>query len=218
MTADWFYGKEFTRNFASKRVPIWTPILERWADKKIKVLEVGSYEGSSAVFFSRFFPAAKVTCVDLFHGPYERLFDQNIAEFGGRVEKIKGSGVAVLDRFKEQRRAFHLIYLDGGKSRDHALGLSLLAWPMLRPNGVMIWDDYRWKGSTRPELRPHDGINAFLALHKGEYRVRFDGPQMIVQKLDPVKLRASATRRALAAMNGGANGATHAPAEASLPH
>ncbi|MBS7543439.1 class I SAM-dependent methyltransferase [Ancylobacter oerskovii] len=182
MTVDWFAGKEFTSNFASKRVDIWTPILGRWAELPINVLELGSYEGSSAVFFARFFPSAKVTCIDTFWGPYERLFDQNIAEFGDRVEKIKGSGVTALDRLKEQRRKFQLIYLDGGKNRDHTLGASLLAWPMLGPNGVLIWDDYHWGTAAPPERRPHDGIDAFLALHKGEYRVRYKGPQMIIQK------------------------------------
>ncbi|GLK82776.1 hypothetical protein GCM10017653_08450 [Ancylobacter defluvii] len=183
MSIDWFDGKEFTSNFATKRVLIWTPLFQHWADKPIKVLEVGSYEGSSAVFFARFFPNAEITCVDTFWNSYEILFDKNIAEFGDRIEKVKGSGIGALDRFKDERRRFQLIYLDGGKSRDHALGLALLAWPMLASNGIMMWDDYNWGSNAKPEQRPHDGIDAFLALHRGEYRIRYSGAQMIIQKL-----------------------------------
>ena len=187
---DWFADKEFNRNFAAKRVGIWTPILQRWADQPINVLEVGSYEGSSAVFFARFFQHATVTCVDTFWGPYEQLFDKNIAEFGDRVKKVKGSGVGVLDVYRNERRRFKVIYLDGGKSRDHALGLSLLAWPMLASNGILMWDDYNWNANAPSEKRPHDGIEAFLALHSGEYRVRHKGAQMIIQKLAPTTLAA----------------------------
>ena len=75
----------------------------------VRVLEIGSWEGRSALFFLNYFPAGHLVCVDTFGGsvehhlnPYfaalvpetERKFDANTAAFAGRFEKRKGPSSA----------------------------------------------------------------------------------------------------------------------------
>ncbi len=181
--ADFFAGKEFTTDWFSGRVPKWTEVLADYQTQPIEVLEVGSYEGRSAVFLARYLPQATITCVDLFNGDFEQRFDRNLAEFAPRIEKIKGSAIGVLDTFLTPRRTFDVIYLDGGKWRDHVLGMSLIAWRLLKPKGVMIWDDYNWGRDKPAHLRPHDGIDMFLRLHSGEYALIEKGSQCMVRKI-----------------------------------
>ena len=66
-----------------------------------KILEIGSYEGRSCIFFCNFFKDAQITCVDTWSGSDEHLnikfndieknFDQNILNnnIKNRIDKIK---------------------------------------------------------------------------------------------------------------------------------
>ena len=49
-------------------------------NKKIKMLEIGSYEGNSSVFFLKYFPNLELTCVDTFEGSVKQEKDKTIVE------------------------------------------------------------------------------------------------------------------------------------------
>lgn len=182
----WFEGKEFTTDWVSRKINRWARYMARFRQRQVQVLEVGSYEGRSAVFLLNYLPQAKLTCIDLFPQPLNTRFDRNTAEFGPeRLTKITGSAIAILDQLAGEKRRFHLIYLDAGKRRDHVLAMSLIAWPLLRANGVLIWDDYDWGPSKPPEERPHDAIDYFLSLHKDQLEILWQKGQVFVKKLEP---------------------------------
>jgi predicted O-methyltransferase YrrM len=64
---------------------------------------------------------------------------------------------------------FDFIYGDGSHDpRDVCLD-GILAWSLLKPGGVMIFDDYEWGGHLPPHKRPDVGINAFLAIHDKQF-------------------------------------------------
>lgn len=181
----WFEGKEFTTDWVSNKVNLWVRFIKRFRNHEVQVLEVGSYEGRSAVFLLNYLPQAKLTCIDLFPPKLNGRFDRNTAEFGTqRLTKLTGSAIAILDQLANEKRKFHLIYLDAGKMRDHVLAMSLIAWPLLRTNGILIWDDYDW-GPTKPsEERPHDAIDGFLSMHKDQLEILWQKGQVFVRKLD----------------------------------
>ncbi|MDI6025689.1 class I SAM-dependent methyltransferase [Corticibacterium sp. UT-5YL-CI-8] len=178
----WFRDKEFTTDWMSKKVPRWHRFLQSLREKPVDVLEVGSFEGRSAVFLLNYLPLAQVTCIDFFKGVLEARFDANVAPFGSRLTKLKGSAISHIDALVQDGAKFDLIYLDAGKHRDHVLALSLLSWPLLKRRGILIWDDYDW-GLDRPAAeRPHDGIDIFLKIHEGEYKMMWQQGQVFVQK------------------------------------
>jgi predicted O-methyltransferase YrrM len=179
---EWFEGKEFSTDWFTKKIPRWEKVLRRFARKRISVLEVGSYEGRSAVFLLNYLPLSKLVCIDLFRGLFEKRFDRNLAPFGDRFIKIKGSAIQELDILKRANRKFSVIYIDAGKQRDHVLAMSLVAWPLLVPGGVMIWDDFAWGKNKPPSERPHDGLELFLNLHKEDMRLLFKAAQVAVRK------------------------------------
>ena len=67
--------------------------------------------------------------------------------------------------------------------RDDVTADSNHTWPLVRPGGIVIWDDYTWSPGAPPEERPQPAIDAFLAAHEGQYRLLAKGLQVIVRKL-----------------------------------
>ena len=58
-----------------------------------------------------------------------------------------------------------------------------MAWPLLKPKGFMVFDDYAWKppGFTTMQ-RPKIAIDAFVNMFEDELIVSFTGYQLIVRK------------------------------------
>jgi len=171
-------GKDF--NYAER----WSRLLLPLREREIAILEIGSAKGRSAVAFLGLLPLARITCIDIFtNADHERQFDSAMAPFGARVEKIKSRSVPALDALAVQNRAFEVIYIDGSHARDDALMDSLLAWPLLKPDGIVIWDDYVWEMGRLPaEERPKDAVDLFLGLHADQLTVLERGYQVIVQR------------------------------------
>ena len=64
--AAWYEGKRSVAIWTSGHFPICITLLERYRDIAARVLEIGSFEGRSALFFLNFFPRAHLTCIDMF--------------------------------------------------------------------------------------------------------------------------------------------------------
>jgi predicted O-methyltransferase YrrM len=171
-------GKDF--NYAER----WSRLLLPLREREIAVLEIGSAQGRSAAIFLGLLPLARITCIDIFtNAEHERQFDSMMASFASRVEKIKSRSVPALDALAVQSRAFEVIYVDGSHARDDALMDSLLAWPLLKPDGIVIWDDYVWEMGRLPaEQRPKDAVNLFLGLHADQLTVLERGYQVIARR------------------------------------
>lgn len=191
---DWYTDKVFSTDWSSHSFANWVPQLARFKDVPAAVLEIGSWEGRSAIFFLNFLPQCRLTCIDTFaggdeHRDHEALpsiearFDTNLASFGSRVEKIKQRSIPALDLLAQRGRTFDVIYVDGSHRRDDVLVDSVLSWGLLRDSGILIWDDYLWGVPDLPVgARPQTAIDAFLALHAGEYELTHKGAQLIVEK------------------------------------
>src|SRR3954452_12162279 len=100
----WFWNKEFSSDWTTLHLPVWHQLLTPWRERPLRILEIGSWEGRSALFFLNYFRHSTMTCIDTFQGSdslrrqpvwaqqianIEGRFDRNLASFSGRVEKIK---------------------------------------------------------------------------------------------------------------------------------
>ena len=179
----------------ASRIPAWEQALEPFRGQIRSVLEVGSYEGLSALFWVRFFDA-NVTCIDnwqnalqpptdvgtLLAAQAEKNFDRN-ASATGKCRKMKTHSTLGLDYLNERGETFDLIYIDGDHARDQVMIDSLLAWRLLKPGGLMIWDDWReYAPGGTDELRPETAIAAFCAWHHPDV-IADTGQQLICQKI-----------------------------------
>lgn len=190
----WFQGKEFSADWSSDRFATWTDVLAEFADQRVDILEIGSWEGRSAIFFLEFLPHARITCVDSFEGspllrsvsPWrealqhvEGRFDRNLSPYGMRVEKLRSMSIPALFSMFQAQRKFDLIYIDGSHDRDDVLMDSILSWRLLKDQGILMWDDYTFQ-AARP---PGPAIDLFLDMNADQLAEIHRGKQLIVRKL-----------------------------------
>lgn len=190
---------EFTADWVGKKVDIWKDVLAPYVgEPNVRALEIGSFEGRSACWFLDNVltgSGATLDCVDSWAGdtvelgdkaiPAEQRFDRNTAIYGERLRKYKQDSFGwLLDRNRAPTTGqFDFIYVDGGHDAAHALDDLALSWPLLRPGGVFICDDYQWEHPYLARL-PRVAIDAFFACRSDWDLIRSD-LQFIVRKCVP---------------------------------
>jgi predicted O-methyltransferase YrrM len=187
-------GYDFTRDWFSDAVPVWRQILAATAPRKL--LEVGSFEGRSACFLiDALSPdhAIELHCIDTFEGGVEHArldmsavearFRANIgiacanALHAPQVIVHKGLSDAGLAGLLAggARDTFDFIYIDGSHQAPDVLADAVLGFRLLRPGGVMIFDDYLWSenlpGGPDVLRTPKPAIDAFVNLNARQLQV-----------------------------------------------
>jgi methyltransferase family protein len=195
--ADWETDKTFSTDWAGNHFFYWAELLDGLREKPARILEIGSWEGRSALFFLNYLPLSRIVCIDPFEGNVEHQidpdfrelarkseaqFDRNLAGFSDRVEKIKGNSTTVLPQLGIAGRRFDLAYIDGSHMAADAYGDAVLTWPLIEPGGIVIFDDYEWPLMGSDLERPRLGIDAFLAAFKGQYRELHRAYQVAIAK------------------------------------
>ena len=196
-----------TQDWFSFNKPAWQDLFHLVRSKAPRVLEIGSWEGRSAVFLLTTLCAkgGELVCVDHFDlmGTAEgreryRKIIHNLALTGRPTRVLPQFSVPALytllqeEMKKDHEAGFDWIYIDGSHRSDDTLLDAELAWRLARPGCIFIFDDYNWP--EQPLDSPHHprrGIDAFLALHKGGYERLSTNPdqyQMILQKKSPMRI------------------------------
>ena len=194
----WEEGRTFSTDWAANHFFNWAVLLKDLRQKPVQILEIGSWEGRSALFFLNYLALSRIICIDPFEGnlehqinPYfadlarksEARLDSNLAAFSDRVEKIKGSSADILPQLGITGRKVDLAYIDGSHIAADVYRDAVLTWPLMVPGGMVVFDDYEWSMVEADVESPKLGINAFLAAHAGQYRELHRGYQLAIQKL-----------------------------------
>ena len=194
----WEEGRTFSTDWAAYHFFNWAELLHPLRDKPVRILEIGSWEGRSGLFFVNYLPHSHIVCIDPFAGnaehhidPHfaalalksEAQFDANLAGFEGRVEKIRGNSGEVLPAFGAAGRRFELAYVDGSHMAADVYRDAVLTWSLLERGGIVILDDYEWTLMQTELERPKLGIDMFLAAHDGQYRELHRAYQIVIEKI-----------------------------------
>jgi predicted O-methyltransferase YrrM len=174
----------FTNKWFSTAGACW-PILFKqigWdASKPCVIVEIGSFEGASACWMLDNLmknSASTLYCIDTFAGSaehsaeqkkdlYER-FRSNVALTGksAQVKAMIGRSEEALLKLAAERLGADFVYVDGSHAAADVLSDAVLAWKILKPGGLLIFDDYLWsKHQDRPLLNPKIAIDAFVNCH-----------------------------------------------------
>jgi len=178
-THDWFYFHEsqWRKHFGHLA-----------GEVGLRVLEIGSFEGRSTTWFLREIltgEGSHIVCVDHFdaYEGHEANFDHNIRATGQahRVLKLRGLSQQVM-RFLEPA-AYDFVYVDGDHRNLEVVQDAALAWKLLKPGGIAVFDDY--EAASLPGTVSHPAklaVDAFLSLVPGGYEVLFQDWQVAVRK------------------------------------
>ncbi len=162
------------------------------ANKNIKnILEIGSYEGRSAIFFINLFDNAKITCVDTWVGSdehnkdnfnqIEKNFDRNVRSITDSEKLNKYKSTSDLF-FKKNSQFFDLIYVDGDHSGEQVLRDLNNSWSFLNKNGFLLIDDYMWWFYKDLKKNPATSVNFFINNNKSEIKNLTIWHQVLIQK------------------------------------
>lgn len=186
-SVDWF----------TKNIPVWEQTLAQFKGKPIRAIELGSYEGRSAEWLLENIlthPDASLVCVDswkdniFFSQPdisvdwkdVRAKFNANTKRFGKKVEVYDGRTKTYLLSGVAEKA--DLIYVDASHTAGDCLIDGVLAHLLLKPGGVIIFDDYLWAGLEHNTHVPMGAINAFMECFAGEYEALALGYQVTLKK------------------------------------
>jgi len=155
-----------------------------------RILEIGSYEGAATCFLIEKLGNSKpleIYCVDTWEGGFEHKlndidmseveshFDDNIKYAQNKVKyppfvtKLKGYSESELMKLylDGKKGYFDFIYIDGSHETIDVLSDAILAFKLLKVNGVIAFDDYLWEsmGSINLDYFPKIAIDAFTTTH-----------------------------------------------------
>jgi predicted O-methyltransferase YrrM len=198
---------QFTKDWFHWAPEVWQQLIPL-VPANPKVMEIGSFEGRSTVWIAENMlgDAGELVCIDTWEGgeehgaedmgTVEARFDHNRKtameakgwnteyQYGGQsIAKVKGTSYDVLASFAvDGDKDFDFIYIDGSHIAKDVLTDACMAWQLLKPKGLMVFDDYMW-GNPRDILhRPKPAIDAFCNLFAEEAEIVHVGYQLVVRK------------------------------------
>lgn len=197
----------FTDDYSSNYRNIWPEIFRDIAGRPgLVFVEVGSYEGMSACWFLTHVlthPTSKLICIDPFLDNEDlegtSLFGRNLDSAGGTtLDRFlfnihacgKADHLSLLRQYSNRAlrtlepSSLDAAYIDGSHHSCDVIEDAILVWGALKPDGIMIFDDYHWAPPLQedPFAAPKPAIDAFLTLFADRLRVLHHESQVIVQK------------------------------------
>lgn len=175
---------------------------------EIHVLEIGSFEGKSTVWFIDNLlgnEKSTITCIDPwtkysqdedsfnsydkeetewdFRSHYE-TFIHNI-NLSGKFDQVsinKGYSHSILPKMISEGKKYDIIFIDGNHTAPFVLTDAVMGWYLLKENGIIIFDDYLW---GEPEFlnSPKIAIDAFVEIFKGYSEVIWDEYRKSIKKI-----------------------------------
>lgn len=176
----------FSMDHFTSRIPVWKEILHQFEGKpNIHYLEVGVFEGRATIWMLENIlthSTSKVTCVDIFpEDSKERLLaNLKISGFIDKATIITGRSQIKLRNLP--LNSFDIIYIDGSHSADDVLADAVLSWPLLKNDGLIIFDDYLLRREFPLELTPKFAIDAFITAYRNYLEIISRKEQVFIKK------------------------------------
>jgi predicted O-methyltransferase YrrM len=182
----------FSSDWFTANIPIWDAALAPYKGKPgVQYLEVGLYEGRSALWMLENIlthSTSRLVGVDIFDGPLKQRYLENLerSDASDRAQTIIESSQVALRRLPLE--SFDIIYIDGSHAEDDVLEDAVLSFRLLKRDGVLIFDDYRWARAISTDS-PGDqkdfakaSIDRFVTAFHDHFETIHNGYQLILRK------------------------------------
>ena len=163
-------------------------------EKKFTYLEIGSFEGLSALNVLYNYKNVKVFLIDLWSEAnknseglevnfleVEERFDKNLSEFS--FSKIKSDSVIAMRQLAKESKKFDIIYIDGSHNGEDILSDAIEAFKLLNLNGIIIFDDI---ANTNQEIskQSFEGFNSFIKFYNNEIKLLYLSKIAVIKKIN----------------------------------
>jgi predicted O-methyltransferase YrrM len=174
---------EFRHDWFSGNIPGFSKHLAHLRDIPCTALEIGSYEGRSAVWLLDNIltnEQSRLTCIDIFEQP---LLSKNLKSSSGshKTQFILGASARILKTLP--LRFFDFVYIDGFHGQVEVLEDAVLSFRLAKTGAMICFDDYAWND---PKLNRHGtpkiAIDAFLNIYNKKIDIVDVGYQIWIRK------------------------------------
>ena len=193
--------EQYTHDWFSHNIPVWEQVLGHLKDQpKLKFLEVGCFEGKATNWLCENIltgDKSGIVVIDTFEGSPEedgmagidfntlrQRFESNTYKHKKKITILQGYSQDILRSIVPTNKGYDFIYIDATHTAYGTLQDAVLCHSLLKPNGIIIFDDYQWVDPNRPE--PHNSpalaIESFVHCFKPFYDVVMTGYQVGIQK------------------------------------
>lgn len=183
---DWFSATEAKSNF-EKYLDHYNSLPNR------KFLQLGAYLGDASVWLMENIlvdTSSVLYDVDTWEGSDEPAhdvmdFNQVYKYYLKRTKKypnLKHFKTTTYEYLRFDNNTYDFVYVDADHTAVSVLLDAVLAWDLLKPGGIMAFDDYEWRSGKGGEFDPAPGINTFLTRYQGKFKVIHKGWQIWIVK------------------------------------
>ena len=189
---------KFTKDWFSWAPPVWERLIPILPERK-KFLEIGAFEGRATTWIieNMMEDGGEIFCIDTWKGGEEHVNDEMEpakANFNHNIEAVRkkfskryvnactGLSSLWIPSLIQNNLKFDFIYIDGSHIAKDVLTDACMAWPLLKKDGIMVFDDYLWGDMSRPNHVPKPAIDAFVNIFIEELKIVHVGYQYIVRK------------------------------------
>ena len=196
----------FTTDWFSYAIPNFEAI-GRHMGPVPRILEIGVYQGRSTCWILEHMlaPDGVLVSVDPFiedeidaftaqavdqspHWNSQRrdLWRANTGEVLGPAQTLDlrvGRSYRVLADLIQEQQVFDFVYLDGNHAAATVLADAVMAFGMVKPGGIMLFDDYLWDHEPDWLARPKMSIDAFVNMYQPLSRQIISNYQLAIQRI-----------------------------------
>jgi len=197
---------DYSVDWFSNNIPTWEQIFTYFQLKGkdgLRFLEIGCFEGRATNYLLNNILTgenSRIDVVDTFGGSLNEAgmkwddkyeFDKLYTKFKDNIELHKNkvvihrglSGDILKSTFKPD--TFDFIYVDGSHTAYDVLQDAILAHPLLKVGGILMFDDFGWKdpNNLHPTNSPELGITCFFSAYEIFYECILQGYQIGFRKV-----------------------------------
>jgi predicted O-methyltransferase YrrM len=179
--------------------------------QELHILEIGSFEGKSTVWFLNNILKHKnstITCVDpwmsysqdhdsinsyfkeknewdLIERKTKEIFLQNIVESTNSDKVIVRQGFSdkILPSLITEQKMYDIIFIDGNHTAPYVMMDTIMSWSLLKKGGIIIFDDYNWELHRPTTLRPKESVDYFILTFADYLTELYSNYRKIIKKI-----------------------------------
>jgi predicted O-methyltransferase YrrM len=165
-------------------------------NRKIRVLEIGTYNGISLINLLKFIPNSigfavdtwinyneSITMRNIVSLEVEKSFYKNIALEGliNYITVYKCDSTTALINMIKNNEFFDFIYIDRSHLCLDCYNNLILSWYILNKGGIIAIDDYKYKLNNILES-PYEAVNKFLNKYNNHYKLLHKDYRIFIEK------------------------------------